>query len=339
MQAPIASYSPPFAVPTNTPVPTPMALAPSTMIPPVLLPAVPPPRLVPRSVPEMVDEGVRAVRRDFGLFASIAAFTVIPANIVSALVTALFTPFNLFNPTTWFRVGAHAAITADSTVTVLITSTLGLVNLLLTALGTAALIAAAGLRTLGQPCDVGMAYRQARRRYWAVIGTETLIALAVSGITVCTVFIGTPFALFLYVAWQLAPQSVVLEGCRPIAAMRRSMALTKGGWWRLIALLLILGGLQLFATAIPGGVGTLVTSFTGSKDLLGGGVGAVIVAVLGSLIAVVFLPISVTVTTLFFTDQRLRREGFDIDILLQRAAAERSGIAAAKLPDHQGKTV
>ena len=308
---------------------------PSPMVPPVLLPTVPPPRLVPRSVPEMVDEGVRAVRRDFGLFASIAALTVIPANIVSAFVTVLFTPFNLFNPTTWFRIGTHAAIVTDSTLTVLITSALGLVNLLLTALGMAALIAAAGLRTLGQPCDVGMAYRQARRRYWAVVGAQIVSALAVVGVTVFTVFLGTPFALFLYVAWQLAPQSVVLEGHRPIAAMSRSVALLRGGWWRLAALLLILGGLQLFATAIPGGIGAIVTSFSGSKDLLGGGVGAIVIAVLGSLIAVVFLPITVTATTLFFTDQRLRREGFDIDLLLQRAAAERAG---GLPPNHQEET-
>ncbi len=58
-----------------------------------------------------------------------------------------------FQPATWSGLGTHAAITTNSTVTVVITSALGLANLLLTALGTAALIAAAGLRTLGQPCD------------------------------------------------------------------------------------------------------------------------------------------------------------------------------------------
>jgi len=272
----------------------------------------------------MVDEGVRAVRRDFGLFAAVAALTVIPVNLVTAFVTALFTPFNLFNPATWSRIGTHAAITTDGTLTVIITSALGLANLLLTALGTAALIAAAGLRTLGQPCDLGTAYRQGRRRYWSVIGAQLTTLLAAAAITLFTVSLGSPFAVFLYVAWQLAPQAAVLEGCGPFAALRRSFTLTKGGWWRLASLLLILGGLQLFATSIPAGMAAVVTSFSGSKDLLGGSVGAIAVAVLGALVNVVFLPITVTVTTLFFTDQRLRREGFDIDLLLQRGAAERA---------------
>ena len=326
MQAPTEIYNPSPTRPSieaAAPVYTLMALP--LMTPPVLLPTVPPPRLVPRSVPEMVDEGVRAVRRDFGLFAAVAAVTVIPANLVTAFVTALFTPFNLFNPVTWSRIGTHAAITTDGTLTVVITSALRLTNVLLTALGTAALVVVAGLRTLGQPCDLGTAYRQARRRYRSVIGAQLMTLLVVAAVTLFTAFLGSPFALFLYVAWQLAPQAAVLEGCGPVAAMRRSFTLTKGGWWRLASLLLILGGLQLFATAIPAGMAAVVTSFSGSKDLLGGGAGAIAIAVLGALVNVVFLPITVTVTTLFFTDQRLRREGFDIDLLLQRGAAERAG--------------
>ncbi len=117
-----------------------------------------------------------------------------------------------------------------------------------------------------------------------MIGTQIATLLIAAAITVFTAFLGSPFALFLYVAWQLAPQAAVLEGCGPVAAMRRSFALTKGGWWRLASLLLILGGLQLFATSIPAGMATVVTSFSGSKDLLGGGVGATVIAMLGALV-------------------------------------------------------
>ena len=86
-----------------------------------LLPAVPPPRLVPRSVPALVDEGVRVVRRDIGLFAAAAAFTVIPAHLLSAFISTLFTPFNPLDPSTYARVGAHAAVTTNATATFAIT--------------------------------------------------------------------------------------------------------------------------------------------------------------------------------------------------------------------------
>ena len=142
-------------------------------------------------------------------------------------------------------------------------------------------------------------------------------------VTLFTVFIGAPFALFLYVRWQLAPQAIVLEGRRAGAGLARSAGLTRGAWWRLAGLLIVVGILRLFAAAAPGGLGFLISGFTASEDLLGGGAGVVLLAIIASLIDVVVVPIALTANTLFFTDLRLRREGFDIDLLLQRGAAER----------------
>src|SRR4051812_5869660 len=113
MQPPMAEYAPipqPIPPPWQPPAPV-----------PVVLPAVPPPRLVPRSVPALVDEGVRAVRRDIGLFAAAAAFTVIPTHLISAFISTLFTPFNPFDPATYARVGAHAAVTTNMMATSFVT--------------------------------------------------------------------------------------------------------------------------------------------------------------------------------------------------------------------------
>ena len=296
---------------------------------PVLLPAVQPPRLVPRTVPALVDEGVRVVRRDIGLFTAAAAFTVIPAHLLSAFISALFTPFNPFDPATYARVGAHAAVTTDATATFIITVVAAFVTLAIQTLGTGALITIAGLRTLGQPCTLGMAYAHARRRYWSLLGASLLSVVAVGAVASFTLFVGTPFALYLYVSWQLAPQAIVLEGRRAGAGLARSNHLARGSWWRLAGLLIVIGILGLFAAAVPGGLGFLIAGFTSSEDLLGGGAGVVLLAIVASLVDVVMTPIALTVRTLFFTDLRLRREGFDIDLLLQRGAAERAtrGIA------------
>jgi hypothetical protein len=291
---------------------------------PVLLPAVPPPRLVPRTVPALVDEGVRAVRRDIGLFTAAAAFTVIPAHLLSAFISTLFTPFNPFDPATYARIGAHAAVTTTATATFLFAVIAAFVTLAIQTLGTGALVTIAGLRTLGQPCTLGTAYAHARRRYWSLLGASLLSTLAVGAITACTFFVGAPFALFLYVSWQLAPQAIVLEGRRAGAGLARSNHLVRGAWWRLAGLLIVVGILRVFAAAVPGGLGLLISGFTSSEDLLGGGAGVVLLAIIASLVDVVMIPIAVTVSTLMFSDLRLRREGFDIDLLLQRAAAERA---------------
>lgn len=296
---------------------------------PVLLPAVPPPRLVARSVPALVDEGVRVVRRDIGLFASAAAFTVIPAHLVSAFISTLFTPFNPFDPATYARVGAHAAVTTNAIATFCIAVVAAFATLAIQTLGTGALVTIAGLRTLGQPCTLGAAYAHARRRYGSLLGASLLSLLAFGAITTFTAFIGTPFALFLYVSWQLAPQVVVLEGRRAGGALARSNHLVRGAWWRFAGLLIVVGILRLFAAAVPGGLGFLISGFTASKDLLGGGAGVVLLAIVASLVDVVMAPIAATVSTLFFSDLRLRREGFDIDLLLQRGAAERAARGVA----------
>lgn len=322
MQPPTGQFAP-FA-----PQPGPLSVGWQPAIP-VLLPTVPPPRLVPRTVPALVDEGVRVVRRDIGLFASAAAFTVIPAHLLSAFISTLFTPFNPFDPATYARVGAHAAVTTNATATFGIAVVAAFVTLAIQTLGTGALVTIAGLRTLGQPCTLGTAYAHARRRYWSLLGASLLSLLTVGVVTAFTLSIGAPFALFLYVSWQLAPQAVVLEGRRARAGLTRSNRLTRGSWWRLAGLLIVVGILRLFAAAVPGGLGLLIASFTSSEDLLGGGAGLALLAVIASLVDVVMTPIAVTVSTLFFSDLRLRREGFDIDLLLQRGAAERAARGVA----------
>lgn len=296
---------------------------------PVLLPAVPPPRLVPRSVPTLVDEGVRVVRRDIGLFTGAAAFTIIPAHLLSAFISMLFTPFNPFDPATYARVGAHAAVTTNATAIFCIAVVAAFVTLAIQTLGTGALITIAGLRTLGQPCTLGAAYAHARRRYGSLLGASLLSIIDFGAITIFTAFVGTPFALFLYISWQLAPPVIVLEGRRAGAALARSNHLVRGSWWRFVGLLIVVGILRLFAAAVPGGLGFLISGFTASEDVLGGGAGLVLLAIIASLVDVVMAPIAATVSTLFFSDLRLRREGFDIDLLLQRGAAERAARGAA----------
>ena len=295
---------------------------------PILLPAVPPPRLVPRTVPALVDEAVRVVRRDLGLFTAAAAFTVIPAHLLSAFISTLFTPFDPFDPVTYARIGAHAAVTTNATATFVFAVLAAVLTRAIQTLGTGALVTIAGLRALGQPCTLGAAYTHARQRYWSLLGASLLSTVAVGAITVCTFFVGAPFALFLYVGWQLAPQAIVLEGRRAGAGLARSNRLVRGAWWRLAGLLIVIGILRVFAAVIPGGLGLLISGFTASEDLLGGGAGIVALAIIASLVDVVITPIAVTASTLFFSDLRLRREGFDIDLLLQRAAAERAARGA-----------
>jgi hypothetical protein len=129
-----------------------------------------------------------------------------------------------------------------------------------------------------------------------------------------------PVFAWLVVRWSLAGPALLLEGQPVFGAMRRSWALTKGSFWRVLGILLltsiILGiGSQIIAlpfSMVGSGVGALVgpeTAFTAlAVSLLIGGIGTV-------LAGAVFYPFSAAVTGLLYIDLRMRREGLDVQLL------------------------
>ena len=104
------------------------------------------------------------------------------------------------------------------------------------------------------------AYRLVRPHLGKLVGA-ILIFVAVWVVLTATVFL-VPVAIWLAVRWALVAPVVVLEGLRPVAALRRSGELVGGRWIRVgslvglsagIALLLgpLLGALLIFVSDVP----------------------------------------------------------------------------------------
>ncbi|MFI9624097.1 hypothetical protein [Streptomyces sp. NPDC052042] len=123
---------------------------------------------------------------------------------------------------------------------------------------------------LGRPTSFSAVWRRAWSRVPSLIGTVIImslalmipLALAVAGLIAFTVsvitlssssdvivlwtalgFLGAlataPLAAWIWVKFSLAPSTVVFEGRRPVAALRRSSQLVRGDWWRIFGISLL----------------------------------------------------------------------------------------------------
>jgi hypothetical protein len=142
-----------------------------------------------------------------------------------------------------------------------------------------------------QPTLAG-ALHVALRRLPAVLGAVGLYVLGVSGGIALLIIPG----IWLLVLWYFAAQAAVLENASPMAAVRRSVELVRGSWWRVFGLILLTLILFGFGAAI-------LTSIVGAS-----GSTALYVA---SLIVVEALSVSLSgiFAALLFFDLRVRRAG------------------------------
>jgi hypothetical protein len=230
-------------------------------------------------------------------------------------------------------------------------------------LGYAALSDAANKRLFDEPVTIRGAYREAWRRGWRYLGLFALEFLILGIVPVAVILFGiiglglflkatgtssgeahaaTALALIAmfavlggYVLWMLPRLSLafpvcVVEKAGVWKSLKRGYDLSQGTRWRIL-LLFVLGSVSAsmlnWAVTIP--VVIVVALIPGmssphNSDLLGS---IMLFATYGASFAVQALvrPVYGIGLTLFYYDQRVRKEGFDIEWMMQRAGL--TGIA------------
>ncbi|MFJ2514581.1 glycerophosphoryl diester phosphodiesterase membrane domain-containing protein [Streptomyces griseoviridis] len=224
-----------------------------------------------------------------------------------------------------------------------------LIALIGTVVATALLTTVTSRAVLGKPVTTGEAWRDARPQLPKLFGLILLLLAivfglvligAVPGILVAVsgwgdagaaliglgCLAGAALALWLMIRFSLASPTLMLEKQGIGTSMRRSAKLVRGSWWRVF-------GIQLLATIIANLVSSLVVlpfSVIGALAADGGFVSLLdessglgwtflIVSGIGSVIgSMITFPITAGVTVLLYVDQRIRREGLDLE--LARAA-------------------
>ncbi len=193
---------------------------------------------------------------------------------------------------------------------------------------------------VGGRITAGEAWRRARGRLPALIGLTLLqvavIALLVGVVVLIVVaaanaaggvvaaLLGVPLVLAslaglaaLYALLALAPAAVVLEHKGVIAAIRRSVALCRPRFWRVLGILLlaaVVAALVSGAVAVPFQIAGQVLTIgeSAGRPTVGGTAIAGIGQAIGQIITT---PFTAGVATLLYVDARIRSEAFDFALM------------------------
>jgi len=142
------------------------------------------------------------------------------------------------------------------------------------------------------------------------------IAFVVFGVLLIPVLI---YTIWMTIRYSLALTASVVENSKARPAIRRSIELSKGARWRIFVLLLLVIVIKL-------GVVGLTQSFMFVAVFKHHGQVPIGMSVLSQFISfctTTFLgPIGAAGLTLFYFDQRVRKEGFDIEWMMQAAGLE-----------------
>jgi len=316
--------------------------------------------LHPLTLSEILDRTAQLYRSRFLVFLGIAT---IPAATMFVFAAGIFTFIAWVGAN-----ARHGATIADILVWIFLIVLLILVvpgSLAASALGEAAISDASARIFLGERITIRDAYRTAWKRGWRFVGLYILqglviviapvavfsaalvamIAARVSGFATndpSPLFGGLAFLLILvlgaFAVWMLlrlclAFPTCVVEQTTAWNALKRCSGLSQGTRGRILLLYLlglVLNQILAWAVTIPAIIAlTLIPGLQGQAHAQTTGMIAVF-AIYGSMFVVraVTKPVYGIALTLFYFDQRIRKEGFDIEWMMLQA-----GMLQAPVPD------
>jgi hypothetical protein len=288
--------------------------------------------LRPSSLGEILDRTAQMYRSHFLLYFGIAGISYAGILVLSLLADVLF----------------HSRAHTNTRMYGVLSGGVGIVIALLTilpvAIAMAAVMHAVARNYLGQTCTIREAYVNVGRRWYRYIlilvamDTYAVLPIAVLmgimivpavflpagmsrgiivGLMVVMMLAGMCVAVWWLLRWALSVPASLMENLTVHRALKRSSVLTKGGIGRIFVMLLLVVAVMMviqYAIQIPmfillwksRGVPTLTTQIAAS---------------FGSSFSGAFvLPIYSIALTLFYYDQRIRKEGYDVEWLMEQAA-------------------
>ncbi|HEX6616102.1 MAG TPA: glycerophosphoryl diester phosphodiesterase membrane domain-containing protein [Gemmatimonadales bacterium] len=251
-----------------------------------------PPALRPLSVGEILDTSFTLYRRHFSALATVALIcTGVPLVLRLLLESA-------------------GGLLANLTLSLVYLVVLVVLNLI----ATAATVFIVSESYLGRPITA----REALRRSTPYVGTVLVCSLLFSLVVGLGFLLLVVPGVILAVGLVLAIPALVLEpGLSPMQALSRSWRLTRGSRWRIFGLGFVLLVLiyipvvaigTIFAVLLPGSIPTGPSA--GSAMLA-----AVLALAITGLVQIFIYPLFYCVLTITYYDLRVRKEGFDLELL------------------------
>jgi len=287
--------------------------------------------LRPMNLGALLDRGVQIFRARYQLFFGLAAISGL-AQLAYQLATVHPKPGQA-------KTGAEIGLLLAGYAATIV---FWCVHLVLAAITQAAICMAASRVHLGEPVNfrqafgafipkagrlVGLTFLQGIFAFWPliiVVFVAVIVTLGAPGtanavyVVVGLTILGMIPCMALYTRYVLAFPATAVEGLSATTALERSVRLSEGGRWRIFWGLIVPAVPPLMITS---GTAALVAHFQASSPLLAGTPIAVagINGAVTLLASLLFTPYNSIVHTLLYYDQRIRREGFDVERMMQSA--------------------
>ena len=260
------------------------------------------PGLRPLGFGEILDVGIKLYLRHWRPLMLCVVGLVLPAQILSVLALLSVAP-DLLDPTTTSTIepGEEDSFIAAQSVAALLQA-------LVYVIATAACFKAVSDAYLG-------AEPSARRSLGFAVGALPrlllLALLAMLGLIVAFLLLVIP-GIWLSVAWSLAVPALLFEKVSPWKALGRSRRLVKGRWWPIFGVLVVGVVLVSFLAGIVQAIVQVVPALLADGNQVVLAVSTVVAGTLGSVLTT---PFTAAIVALVYFDQRVRKEGFDLQLL------------------------
>ena len=268
-----------------------------------------PAQLRPRGVGEILDAAFRLCFTHWRALLTATLVVVVPVQILATIVLFSAFPENitsedaLLGPETSEDAGVLIAGQ-------LVSSVLTFLMVLLTI---AACFKAVADAYLGTQPDWRASVRFAATRLAPLLWISFLYVLGVVLGTFALIIPG----IFLAVAWSLSFPAALVEGARGFGALKRSFQLVRGRWWPVFAVLIVGAILVTVIASVVQFVFLAPIFFVDSLLAL-----AVLTGLASIVGYAISTPLQAAIVAIVFFDQRVRKEGLDLELLAQSLGTE-----------------
>ncbi len=284
-------------------------------------------QLRPLNLGEILDVGIKIYMRNALTLFKIVAVVVVPVQFLSVIITLSALP-DFFNSafsgtppdpdeTETFAEDPSQLWTLFAGIGIVI-----LLSFLSSTLATGASFKAVGTAYLGGVPEWRSSLTFVAQRLHSVLWVSFLSTLfMLLGIVACIV----P-GVWLYASYAVVLPALLTEDARGMEALRRSFHLVKGRWWPTFGLLVLSVIMAGIVGQIIGLIATGLT-FTPVGDSF---VATLVLNALASTVAsVLTTPVVAAIVSVLYFDLRVRKEGFDLQLLAQRIGATATGPSLA----------
>ena len=272
------------------------------------------PEFVPMGVGQILDRTFRLYRQNFVRFLAIVSVVRVPVALILTIILML-----MLGGTVLEGEAGRSALAGAAAVTGLVGMFLNLVALTLCQ---GALFKSVSESYLGNEVTVGQAYGFALPKLGRMIWASLVVGVVVVIGMVLLVVPGVIFALM----FALVIPVIIVENLKTGKAMKRSRTLVSGNMGRVFVLGFLIFIIAFVVGLASGYVGRWAAAALAPSSFWG----TQLITQMSSLVGnILVAPIGAAAYVLLYYDLRIRKEGFDLEMLARSMGSEEAPVDAA----------